>query len=729
MEKTTERLLEVLKKGRLYFYSMKELLTNKPQILEMAFNQSLSAIAILDREFNFILVNEAYARADNRKVSEFPGRNHFDFYPSDAKAIFEQVVQTKEPYQVFARPFVYEYNQKRGVTYWDWTLSPALDNDGEVEFLIFSLSNVTDKINNELQLKRLFEISHDIICISDFEGCVRSVNPAFRNILGYEKKDVLGKNLFDFVHAEDLEPTKATHVNAIPSASPVKNFKNRYRCKDGSYKWLEWSSVPVSQEGLTYSVVRDVTEKIIADEKLSNARQQIANILESITDAFYAVDNDWNITYVNETSAEIMGKTQAELIGENLWDTFPNYNPFTYEKFHKVMKERIPDHFEVFASSVNLWTKVHAYPSKDGLAVFYRDITTRKENEKKLLESEMRFRSLFENSVDGILLTKPDGSVLAANSAICNLLGRTEKELCNLESCSIVDLTDPRIPQALKERKIKGKVKSELNVIHKDGTIIPVEFASQLFPGADGETLTCVMVRDARERIKTQQEMNRLERLNLVGQMAAGISHEIRNPMTSVRGFLQILRGKAECQDYKDYFNLMINELDRANSIIAGFLSLAKNKKNHTLEKQNLNTVLEKLLPLITADAMKLDIFVNTKFGNIPDMLLNEEEIRQLILNLTRNGFEAMSPGQTLTIKTSMERQDVILSVQDQGVGMSSEVLENIGTPFFTTKADGTGLGMAVCHSIAEQHNAKIDIETGSSGTTFFVWFKLGSVG
>ena len=120
---------------------------------------------------------------------------------------------------------------------------------------------------------------------------------------------------------------------------------------------------------------------------------------------------------------------------------------------------------------------------------------------------------------------------------------------------------------------------------------------------------------------------------------------------------------------------------------------------------------------------MKDDKYLSVELADTIDLSLNEKEIRQLILNLVRNGLEAMSHGGNLTIRTFMDNESVILSVQDQGNGIEINVLEKLGTPFFTTKENGTGLGLAVCYSIAARHNAKIEIESNSSGTIFFVRF------
>lgn len=130
-------------------------LSEQSRILETFFAETIMPLAILDRDFNFIRVNEAYAKAGQRKVSDFPGHNHFEFYPSDAKAIFEAAVRTKKTYQANARPFKYPDHPEWGVSYWDWVLFPLLDARGEVEFLAFSLQDVTKRKHAEDTLKEL----------------------------------------------------------------------------------------------------------------------------------------------------------------------------------------------------------------------------------------------------------------------------------------------------------------------------------------------------------------------------------------------------------------------------------------------------------------------------------------------------------------------------------------------------------------------------------------------
>lgn len=257
------------------------------------------------------------------------------------------------------------------------------------------------------------------------------------------------------------------------------------------------------------------------------------------------------------------------------------------------------------------------------------------------------------------------------------------------------------------------------------------EVMLQPFSDIDGSKLVIQTLYDVTERKKAEKELSRmqadlahLERLNLVGQLAAGIAHEIRNPMTVVKGYLQLLESKPEVKPYCTMVKTMISELDRANSIISEFLSLARNRPTEQ-QNQNLNVILRYLFPLLEADTFFQNKQIVFEAGETPDLPLNFNEICQLVLNLCRNGLESMQEGQTLTIRTYVEDENVVLSVEDEGCGIAPENLDKLGIRFFTTKENGTGIGLTTCYSIAERHQAKIHVESSPNGTIFLVRFPL----
>ncbi|WP_216829150.1 response regulator [Alkalihalobacterium elongatum] len=269
---------------------------------------------------------------------------------------------------------------------------------------------------------------------------------------------------------------------------------------------------------------------------------------------------------------------------------------------------------------------------------------------------------------------------------------------------------------------IDGLYNEQVTYVTKDGeTRDGLLSTEQVY--INGEPCIISVITDITESMKMQKEITRLDRLNLVGEMAAGIAHEIRNPMTTVLGFLQLSKKQQEYPTPIEYIDLMIGELERANGIITEFLALAKDKATDP-RLENLNDIILALHPLLQAEGMLGNKNVNLELEDCPFLFIDEKEIRQLILNIALNGLEAMSLGGKLTIQTYVENDKAILKISDEGPGIEPEVMENIGTPFFTTKDKGTGLGLAICYSIAARNRANIEIDTSTSGTTFIVTFQ-----
>lgn len=345
-----------------------------------------------------------------------------------------------------------------------------------------------------------------------------------------------------------------------------------------------------------------------------------------------------------------------------------------------------------------------------------KEIFERKKIAKQLRETSLKLTNILESITDVFFTLDHQWRFIFVNKEAEKYWLKRRDDLIGKNIWEL-------FPGARSEYYLFNKAKTNQEAAHFEikGYSSDIPYEVHVYPSEEGLS---VYYHNIFERRMFEKEMARLDRLNLVGQMAAGIGHEVRNPLTTVKGFLQLLGGKKEFRQSKDYFELMIEELDRANSIITEFLSLAKNK-TVDLKPLSLNELIENLFPLIQADAMVSDKEIKLQLQDIEMLFLDAKEIRQLILNLVRNGIEAMAKGGTLTIRTSMEGQEIVMAVQDEGCGIKTEDLEKVGTPFFTTKENGTGLGLATCFSIAVRHNAKIDIDTGPSGTTFFVRFKI----
>ncbi len=579
------------------------------------------------------------------------------------------------------------------------------------------------------ELDYFFALSLDLLCIADLNCCFKRVNPAFEKTLGFTEEELLAKPFLSFIHPEDRDAT-IVEVQKLTTGKPTINFENRYICKNGSFKWLAWTGMPDAEKSVVIFIARDITEhKQTRDELL-----RIKKAVDSTGDAIGIADAAGRCIYLNKAFIETFEYTVEELnTTDGLHVLYSNPEVFR-EVFNTIFKgDSWNGETEILTrSGRTIPVLLRADALKDdadkiiGLVGIHIDITGRKQAEDALRFSEERFSKAFNANPNMMVIsTLADDRYIDVNDSFTDIMGYCRKEAIGHTTTELNNWLKPEDRlQILRILNEQGTVRNlEIEFRTKSGNQRVGLFSAELIE-LHGIKCKLTSVNDITESKQLKKEIARLERLHLIGEMAAGIGHEIRNPMTTVRGFLQLLRGKKECKTFIHFFNLMIEELDRANLIITEYLSLAKNKTVN-LKLMNLNSIVKTLTPLMQANAILSDKYVNVELGTVPDLFLDEKEIRQLVLNLVRNALEAMQPGGKVTVKTFTDDKKVVLSVQDQGKGIESHIIEKIYTPFFTTKDNGTGLGLATCYSIAARHNAIIKVETGPKGTIFFVQFRL----
>jgi len=356
------------------------------------------------------------------------------------------------------------------------------------------------------------------------------------------------------------------------------------------------------------------------------------------------------------------------------------------------------------------------------------EIASRKQAEKRQKDQLCFLQNLIDTIPHPIYYTDLNFVFTGCNKAFEDFFGVFREGIINK---TIWDVFPLDVAQKTCELNIMGTLNDlpnlEFTLNNHKGSIQEVIFNNAVIYDNENQITGLLgVIIDITEQKKFQKEIARVERLNLVGEMAAGIAHEIRNPIATVKGFLQLYQMKSNIATLHNNVDLMIEELDRANTIITDYLSLAKGRALQ-LSIKNINDIITSIAPLIRADAAMSDKDLVFDLRKIPEALLDEDQIRQMLLNLCRNGLEAMESGGTLTISTVSQDSHIMLIIKDQGKGIGPEIEDKIGTPFVTDKENGTGLGLAVCYSIATRHSASISYDTGPEGTTFYVKFKKGS--
>ncbi|WP_088189423.1 PAS domain-containing sensor histidine kinase [Desulfosporosinus sp. FKA] len=622
---------------------------------------------------------------------------------------------------------VIEHTCKNGEKLIIETSHQVILNEFDEPIVLETNRDITEKKRAEKALKNAYQFTNEILeSINDgFFSLNREwkftyVNQRAAKNVGFKRFELLNQSIWDnFVGIRGS--IMESNFRKVMSERIPCHFEYDGLITDESYHISVYPAI----DGISVYWI-DVTEQKLAEQKLTKSQEQLESILENMSDCFCALNYDWEITYTNRSAEVAFGRAREEYIGKKLTDVM-KINESAHNHYKEVINEKKSVNFEILSEAFdNRWLDVSAYPTENGIAIYFRDVTSSKIAEETLRQSEEKFSKSFHVGPFMMTLsTVNEGVILDANEAFCSGTGYTREEIVGRTSNELNFFVD--IPKRQELGKIlteHGKVENaELDIRTKSGEIRHVYIWSQTFYLA-GVNCHITGIIDVTEQRRLQKEMARLDRLSLVGQMAAGIAHEIRNPMTTVRGYLQLLSAKPDYEAYKSTFELMISEIDRANSIITEFLSLAQPNQTK-LNLENLNDILLNLYPLIEADTFTQNKQINFILSEIPNLKLNPKEISQLVLNLTRNGLDAMREGGTLTIKSYSKDDTVVLEISDEGCGIPRENLDKLGIPFFTTKDSGTGLGLAICYRIAESHDAKMQIVSSPKGTTFFVNFPI----
>ncbi|MGC7880771.1 two-component system sensor histidine kinase NtrB [Desulforudis sp. 1031] len=234
-----------------------------------------------------------------------------------------------------------------------------------------------------------------------------------------------------------------------------------------------------------------------------------------------------------------------------------------------------------------------------------------------------------------------------------------------------------------------------------------------------------VVINDVTDRRQYEDELARASTLSVVGEMAAGVAHEIRNPLVGIRGFAQLVLekdGEAPLQGVKPYMEVIIGEVDRINKLITDFLTLAKPQVSQAIPV-NLSELVRSTMSLAQNEAIMRDVNLAVRLAeSVPDVLGDRDQLRQVFLNLLNNALAAAGPGGEVIIHTGVANKGVYLSITDNGPGIAPEIENRIFNPFFTTKDEGTGLGLSICQRIINAHNGRLNFSSSSRGTVFTFW-------
>lgn len=330
---------------------------------------------------------------------------------------------------------------------------------------------------------------------------------------------------------------------------------------------------------------------------------------------------------------------------------------------------------------------------------------------------------------DGILVVDRKGRIKTVNQGLCNILELEEKDIINR---SIYNVTNEwnnshenkiypwTVIETLESRK---EFKHIEKIISRDSEIRYVSVSTYILKNRYKSMIgVMAIVHDITQEKMLEEQLMHVEKLAIAGQMAAELAHEIKNPICSIKGLMQIIGKKYNLEDSK-YYEVITNELNRINSLLQRFLTLTQNKPK--LEKTNIKSLVEDMVPLIESYAGSKNININIDMQKeIPSINADRENIRQVIVNIVQNGIDALPENGRMHVSIWYDQINelVKLEFKDNGSGIKPEYLDKIFEPFFTTKKNGSGLGLAISRKIIENHCGKLfAFNNQDGGATFAI--------
>jgi PAS domain S-box-containing protein len=631
-------------------------------------------------------------------------------------------------------------------------------NDSSINFVIYlvlfiSILILTGLISSSTLTSKKLEISDSklrdikaaldessIVTIADEQGKIVYVNDKFEEISKYSREEIIGQDhriLNSGYHPKSFFQAMWTTIRS----GQVWRGEMRNKAKNGNIYWVDTTIVPfLDKTGVPRQFIAirtDITKRKKAEQDLLNSMKETKDISFALDQSSIVAITDQRgiITSVNDKFCEISKYTRQELIGQdhrilnsghhnqeffkNLWSAIGSGNVWKGEICNRAKDGTLYWVDTTIVPFLNNKAKPYQY------VAIRTDITDRKIAEDHLKETlkeniDIKF-ALDQASI--VVFTDAKGIITSVNDKFCEISKYHREEIIG-KTHNILNsgYHSKEFFQTMWKTISSGQVwKGEFRNKAKDGTLYWVDTTIVPFLDENGNPYQYLTIRnDITDRKQTEEMLHRQDKLAAVGQLAAGVAHEIRNPLTSMKGYAEFLQLDEQDPERLEFLNIILDEIERVNMIVEDFMVLAKPKSVH-LEEKNVVPVIQNVVSLLNFEARKKNVHLYFDCRQeIIQIECDENRLKQVFLNFIKNGIEAMPNGGDLHVKVNIENGNVQIAIQDTGIGIPEEKLRKLGEPFFTTKKNGNGLGLMVSFKIIENHNGKVFVESEpNKGTTF----------
>ncbi|MBE5107805.1 PAS domain S-box protein [Bacillus thuringiensis] len=557
---------------------------------------------------------------------------------------------------------------------------------------------------------------------------------------GFHSEQVVGKSL------SAIDPS-IVPFHLVPRL--LKYYQQAWDGEDVTFElpWPDDKSLvlfslrPIKREGKVVEVVGstvDITQRINAENELKVTKERLESFINHNVDAITIFDLDGYMLQANKAYETIFGWPEKESIGKKLPCVPEFLIDQTMEYINHIkttnMKEPIITRLETVRQKKDktlIDVSLTISPILDfrgnviALSGICRDISEKKQAERELhqlhqqlSDSEMKYRALIEQASDAVYVVELNENqsptrLIEANPVACERFGYSRDELLSMPFPNIVPLDSPmveRIIEKIREGQTTFTLQDEF--IFPKGKAMNVEFSVRVF-NLNGKKVFLSISRDITERLKTEELLRKSEKLAVVGQLSTAIAHEIKNPLTAMKGFMQLLKSM-ENKNTGHYIDIVLSEIERIDSITNEFMTLAKPEALE-IKTNDLNVLIKQIIILLEPQATMNCIQIITEFTSDASFILCEgNQLKQAFINILKNAIEATPMGGEILIQIKYVPDKNLVNVRfiDNGCGIEKERLPYLGEPFYSIKENGIGLGLMICYKIIEKHQGKIFIES-----------------
>jgi PAS domain S-box-containing protein len=606
----------------------------------------------------------------------------------------------------------------------------------------------TDKIiARERRFRELIENSYDGISLFDRYWNVLYRSRSAARISGWSNEERAGKRHESLIHPDDLAMAKQLFARALEE--PAKPVMATYRTlqKQGHYIWIECVLNNLLNDPDIEAIVcnfRDVTDRIQAEEQLVDKNRQIGDILESITDGFIALDTNFRYTYANRRIAEMMGLDAEAILGQRVWDVFPDTpNSAIYKVLTEAMQERRYVMHEDYYAPLGLWYETHVYPSQEGLSVFVRDVSQRKATEASLQQSESNLRSVFENTDLAIILFDMDARLQSFNNNARRLADRYFKAELRIDESAFYYCLPERVGDV---KHILKKLRRRSPIVYEVSYPITAEL-TQWFEvrwvsvvNPQNQPIGIILtLKDITGKKQADQERDRMtadliQRNKDLEQFTYIVSHNLRAPVANIKGLANLLSDDIDPNDENtvalNALNTSVGNLDNVIIDLNHILQVSS-EANDTLETVSLPLLVEDVKSANSQLIQKNNVKIHCDFSELSELTSLKSYLYSIFQNLIVNGIKYHRAGvePVISIVSKIDHNKACLYFTDNGKGidMQRDGLHLFGLyKRFDLSVEGKGMGLFMVKTQLERLGGKISVESRvDKGSTFKLEFPL----